>query len=45
MLGVRGQKLFLGPCLGGRGEGPVMTDRCFRGGGGICDVLMFFLKH
>ncbi len=22
-----------------------MTGRCFRGGGGICDMLMFFLKH
>lgn len=45
MLGVRGQKLFLEPLPRGEGEGPVMTDRCFRAGGGICDVLMFFLKH
>lgn len=45
MLRVRGQKLFLEPLPRGEGEGSVMTDRCFTGGGGICDVLMFFLKH
>lgn len=28
----------------GLGDGAVMTDRCFTGGGGICDVFMFFLK-
>lgn len=28
----------------GLGDGAVMTDRCFTVGGGICDVLMFFLK-